>query len=177
MIGAQPAEAWSLVVKSGLDSMPKLRRSVFENLVGTAEWTNTTAIAEAVGYPTQTARRSLEDLAVHGLVQRKSGGKGKSDNWLLADRGRGWYAKALGTFPENSPNADTTTSDEPSSTISDSAECTQEEFSGTPSGEGENGRHCWQCKAGLLEELDEQCRDCGWMVCTACGACECEVVS
>jgi hypothetical protein len=177
VIGVQPAEAWSLVVKGGLDSMPKLRRSVFEHLVGTDEWTNTTAIAEAVGYPTQTARRSLEDLAVHGLVLRMSGGKGKSDNWLLAQRGRGWYGKALGTFPENSPNVDTAEPTEDASTISDSAECTQEEFSGTPSDVGEEGRHCWQCGATLLEELDEQCSDCGWMICTGCRACKCEAAS
>jgi hypothetical protein len=174
VIGVPQADAWPLVVKVGLDCMPKLRRSIFEYLVETEEWTATTTIAEAVGYPTQTARRSLEDLAVHGLVLRKSGGKGKSDTWLLAQLGRGWYAEARGSVPENSPNVDTSDAPDDPSTIKDSAQCTQEEFSGTPCEEGENDRHCWRCGAPLLEELDTQCSDCGWMQCF-CGTCGCEV--
>ena len=177
VIGVARDDAWPLVVKVGLDSMPKLRRSIFEYLVEHSGWSTTTVIATAVEYPTQTARRSLEDLMVHELVLRKPGGKGKSDDWTLSTRARTWHAEALGTFPEMSPHASEGDEGREDITLLESGQRIASDFSGTPSGEGENGRHCWRCGADLLEELDEQCGDCGWMICTGCGACKCEAVS
>ena len=168
VIGVARDEAWRLAVKVGLDSMPKLRRSIFEHLVAHHVWSTTTDIAAAVKYPTQTARRSLEDLMVHGLVLRKPGGKGKPDNWMLSPRARRWHAEALGTFPEMSVDEGT----DEDNTLLESVERIVSDFSGTPSGGEENGRRCWSCGADLLEELDERCGDCGWLSCR-CGACRC----
>jgi hypothetical protein len=173
VIGVYRDDAWPLVVKVGLDCLPKLRRSIFERLVQTDGWSTTTEIATAVEYPTPTARRSLEDLMVHGLVHRKAGGKGKTDSWTLTSRARRWHAEALGTFPENSPGAYTDAPPDDSGTVKDSAQYTQEEFSGTPSDVEDDRRHCWSCGEGLLEGLDDQCSDCGWLICR-CGACDCE---
>jgi hypothetical protein len=177
VVGVDRDEAWPLVVKVGLDCMPKLRRSIFEYLVDHEEWSSTTEIATTVEYPTQTARRSLEDLMVHGLVLRKAGGKGKSDNWMLSKRARQWYAEALGTFPEMSVDEGERAEGTGNFDLLESEQHIVSDFSGTPSDVDEEGRHCWSCKATLLEELDEQCSDCGWMICTGCGACKCEAVS
>jgi hypothetical protein len=69
VIGVSREEAWPIVVKVGLDCMPKLRRSVFIYLARHDGWNTTTSVAGRVGNPTQTARRSLEDLMGHGLVR------------------------------------------------------------------------------------------------------------
>lgn len=162
MIGVSRDTAWPLVAKVGLDCMPKLRRSVFVYLSRHPGWSTTTAIATDVGYPTQTARRSLEDLMVHGLVLREPGPKGKPDNWQLAPMAREWLTDA--SVPEMSVDQDQPSADD--SPSFDEDECTVGDFSGTPSGE----RVCWSCGAGLLEESDEQCAECGWLTCR-CGAC------
>jgi DNA-binding IclR family transcriptional regulator len=44
-------------------------------------WIDTSTIASAVGLPTLTTRRVLEELAVYGLVERMSQGLGKPDLW------------------------------------------------------------------------------------------------
>lgn len=100
-IGLPPAEAWPYVTKVGLDCMPKLRRGVFDRLLppddgdagSDALWHTTRALATAVGYPTSTARRALEDLAAHGVVERKDEATGGS-LWRLGDQARTWYAGA-----------------------------------------------------------------------------------
>lgn len=99
VIGVERAEAMELVVKTGLDCLPKIRRAVFDLLVGADEWLETAKIATAINYPTQTTRRALEDLTVHTVVQRR-GEKGKADAWFLADWARAWYQEAR--FPEMS---------------------------------------------------------------------------
>jgi hypothetical protein len=42
---------------------------------------STTEIAEATAYPTGTARRYLQELAAHRLVDRLPSGPGKADRW------------------------------------------------------------------------------------------------
>lgn len=173
LIGVLPGQTWDLVFKVGLDCMPKLRRSVFQYLIDHPGWSSTTAVATDVGYPTQTARRSLEDLAVHHLVLRKVGGKGKPDSWQLSDLAKRWYSGAGGTVPENSPTTmgDSTPDRQP--TLLESEQCIEEEFSGTPSnmGSGAAERACWSCHEGALSlEGNERCEHCGWLICS-CGAC------
>jgi hypothetical protein len=84
-IGLDRATAWPLVAKTGLDCIPKLRRSVFDALLATPDWRDTTTIAASTKHPTVTARRSLEDLSVHGVVDRRPGGREKPDIWQLSD--------------------------------------------------------------------------------------------
>ena len=61
---------------------------------------NTTAIAEGIGYPTSTVRRTLEDLTAHGVTERQSQGLGKADLWQLSDWARLRYEGL--TLPEKS---------------------------------------------------------------------------
>jgi len=101
LIGLDEPTAWRLVAKVALDSMPAQRRKVIEHL---AEHEQTTAreAATMLGLPTTTARRTLEDLAAHGVVTRESGGEGKADTWALAAAIRDDYL--AGTVPEMSGN-------------------------------------------------------------------------
>ncbi len=94
LIGLSRAEAWPHVAKTALDSMPKLRRGAVDALarLEPGNWSDTTSLAATMGYPTVTARRSLEDLGAHGVVQRVSGGEGRADRWCLTT----WAHELLG---------------------------------------------------------------------------------
>jgi DNA-binding IclR family transcriptional regulator len=48
------------------------------------ETVETAKVATALGLPTNTARRILEDLAAYGLAIRQSQGQGKADIWKRA---------------------------------------------------------------------------------------------
>jgi hypothetical protein len=185
-IGLDRATAWPLVVKTGLDCIPKLRRAVFGVLLPAEDWVATKTIATRTGHPTTTARRALEDLAAHGVVDRrpaeKGKGDGKSDLWRVSALARTRFK----TFaPEKSPP----TCSDPPSTYSPTPINTpphmEEDFSGAiPQTAPECGfegsfgvaetpvetsdRHCWACK-GPVGEGDRR-PECGWIVC-ACGAC------
>jgi hypothetical protein len=98
-IGVERAEAMDVIVKVGMDCLPKVRRAVFDLLVDTDEWMDTPHIATAICYPTNTTRRTLEDLQAHKIVQRQLT-PGKADNWHLADWARSLYQEAR--FPEMS---------------------------------------------------------------------------
>ena len=100
-IGTDHATAWTLVTKCALDSMPAVRRTVLEDLMGREAPSTTSELAERVSYPTTTARRSLEDLAAHGIVIRQAGGAGRSDRWQPSD----WTRDRWPTVPEKSQDA------------------------------------------------------------------------
>lgn len=76
--------------------------TVIRMLAGASRSVDTSTVATAVRYPTQTTRRALEDLAAHGVVRRQPRGQGKADDWRLS----GWTTKkctdADVTFPEMS---------------------------------------------------------------------------
>jgi hypothetical protein len=98
-IGVDRDEAWRVVVKVALDSMPKLRRSVLERALDSDETVTTTDVAEELDHPTITVRRGLEDLTAHGLMRKVKQGKGKADLWQATDWARErWQA----TFSEKS---------------------------------------------------------------------------
>jgi hypothetical protein len=100
LIGIDGEHAWTLVVKVALDSMPAQRRKVIEHL-RSAESTTTKEAGTLLGLPTTTARRTLEDLAAHGLVTRTPATEpGQPDTWSLA----GWAraTSATGAVPEMS---------------------------------------------------------------------------
>lgn len=102
-IGLDDCDAWPLVVKVAFDSMPAQRRQVLE-LLACRDSVKTREAAEAFGLPTTTARRTLEDLAAHGVLIRESGGEGKPDVWRLDPEKRDAYkaATAPTTVPETS---------------------------------------------------------------------------
>ncbi len=88
-IGVDDEEAWRLVRKCALDSMPATRRSAIEDLIGRPDSSTTTEIAERTTYPTTTTRRTLEDLAAHGIVVRQTQGPGRADRWAVSEFTRG----------------------------------------------------------------------------------------
>jgi hypothetical protein len=98
VIGAERDEAWRVVTKAALDSVPALRLAILYALVDRRRDTN--AIAETVRHPAQTTRRALEDLTAHGLVEVERQGDGKAHVWELSTFAR----QRLDTFPEMSSN-------------------------------------------------------------------------
>jgi hypothetical protein len=86
-LGVDRAIALDVVEQVAMDSVPPLRRRAYEYLIslppdltGIAK-AETSAVAKALGLPTVTVRRALEDLAAYGLVERVSHGSGKADLW------------------------------------------------------------------------------------------------
>jgi hypothetical protein len=94
VLGLARKRALEVVTTVALDSAPPLRRRIYWKLcdpldpsiahpVGTAPavpW-STTDVAVAVGLPTTTVRRALEELASYGLAEREAGGVGLADEW------------------------------------------------------------------------------------------------
>jgi hypothetical protein len=110
LLGLGEAESWAAVRRAGLDSIPKLRRLVLDFLGSAGSWQQgpdgmpvfipawqpTTEVARAVGHPSTTTLRSLQDLAAHGLVSRQDtflGGNAKRYEWALSPQARTWWEK------------------------------------------------------------------------------------
>lgn len=98
-VGVSRADAWRVVTKAGLDSIPALRLAVLRTLLGAGCRIDTNEVATAVRHPAQTTRRALEDLTAHGLVERERAAEGKAHRWSLS----GFARERLSTFPEMSP--------------------------------------------------------------------------
>ena len=79
-LGVDRTIAFGVVKAVAMDSTPPLRRAAYELLVARKDLLETGAIAEALGLPTVTVRRALEDLAAYHLVRRFKGGKGNPTN-------------------------------------------------------------------------------------------------
>ena len=99
-VGIEPQEAWSLVKRVGMDSMPVNRRGVFEFLLKELTGSHSTkSIAETLRLPTQTTRHTLEDLHVHGILTRSK--QGKELHWALSDLAVILFFTAETTFPKS----------------------------------------------------------------------------
>jgi hypothetical protein len=98
LIGVPTARAKQLLAKIALDSVPKIRILLIDQLARTNPHTLTKALASAIGYPTETARRALEDLAAHQVVNRTEG-KANTHTWALSDYLRLDY-QAIKSFSE-----------------------------------------------------------------------------
>jgi len=83
LIGAPEDEAWRLIQKVPLDSIPATRLRILSQLLKSPSPVQTSEIATKIGYPTTTARRICQDLAAHSILLHS---KGKSDHdlWELA---------------------------------------------------------------------------------------------
>jgi hypothetical protein len=119
LLGVANVTAWAIITKAALDSMPQVRGTVFDLLRGEDGWLETGAIGVRTGYPAETARRAVQDLTAHGVVERRSNGKGNADDWRLS----GWAREKLSaaTVSDLSDAAHTPT-DEPSPSYSLSLE-------------------------------------------------------
>lgn len=99
-VGVDRPQAWTLVAKMALDSMPAIRRTAFEELLRREHETGTKDLAQALDYPTTTTRRALEDLAAHGVASRSIGSGPKGDLWQATAWARERWAYFV---PETSP--------------------------------------------------------------------------
>jgi energy-coupling factor transporter ATP-binding protein EcfA2 len=91
-IGVDRNEGWRIITKASLDSIPATRRAVMDELVNASEPVATPKLAEALGYPTSTAKRALEDLTAHGICRRVTRGSGQTaDTWQITEWARERY--------------------------------------------------------------------------------------
>jgi hypothetical protein len=74
--------AFDVVEAVAMDSAPPIRRQAYEYLKSLGDvFAETSAVAKAVGLPTNTIRRALEDLAAYRLAERTGQGQGNPDLW------------------------------------------------------------------------------------------------
>lgn len=91
-VGCTPDETWAVLNRVAVDSMPKVRRQVIDALAADdSELLDegprpTTVVAIAAELPNKTAKRTLEDLHLLGLVDRASKGTAQNsgDLWSLS---------------------------------------------------------------------------------------------
>jgi hypothetical protein len=82
-LGVERETAMKVVLSVALDSVPPLRRAAYE-CVDKYRNVETTDVAIALGLPTNTARRILEELAAYGLIERHKLSEGKAHQWVRA---------------------------------------------------------------------------------------------
>ena len=71
-IGADRDEAWRVVTRTALDSMPTTRRAVVDVLLREPRrWTVNDFADEVGAYAPTTIRRILQDLAAHGVTESR----------------------------------------------------------------------------------------------------------
>ena len=97
-VGVAPELAMSIVCRVAMDSIPALRCAALDALQEDLGYQSTSVLAVRLGYPSGTVRRALEDLCGHGLIERRSGGSGKPDRWMLKEQIR----EEMATFPDKS---------------------------------------------------------------------------
>ena len=87
------------------DSIPTVRLLVMDALAAATDYLKTSRVSEVIGYPTMTARRTLEDLAALGVVTiQKAEGQGQADLWRLSDSATERMSQAL--LPEANPDTE-----------------------------------------------------------------------
>ncbi len=147
-IGVSRPDAWRLLRKVALDCLPKLRRLVLEFLVAVEDWKTTAEVAVHVNVPTNTVRRTLEDLAAHQIVERDAArakteddeGDRRSDRWRLSARA-GELFKAIAPTNAEAGNGNAKTEGEERE-ASNNFEFTEGEFVGAVQ-DGDAAREEW----------------------------------
>jgi hypothetical protein len=82
-LGVDRKVALEVVETVAMDSVPPQRRQAYEWLSGNGQ-ASTSDVATALGLPTNTVRRVLENLAAYDLLTRMHGEPGKPDEWVVA---------------------------------------------------------------------------------------------
>lgn len=164
-LGVDEPERWRILNRVARDTIPEPRQGALLALGAAGDAATTTDIAIAIRHPTATTRRTLEDLAAHGVAVRvAAAGNGKADRWHVADWARGTVSLLSVHMRKARSNGGE-----------------QDATSRTPTDiwETPEPRGCWRCKAALDTEDAERCDGCGWYRCPTCGACgpECEAPS
>jgi bifunctional DNA primase/polymerase-like protein/primase-like protein/IclR-like helix-turn-helix domain-containing protein len=103
LIGVADDEAWRVTVKTGLDSMPAVRLRAFLLMLSRDSDVSTTDVATALDLPNPTTHRTLEELAAHGVIARKSQGQGKADLWRVRRWARSLHRAATSSEMSDAP--------------------------------------------------------------------------
>jgi hypothetical protein len=93
-IGVDDADGWKLAAQVGFDCIPDVRRKVLTCLAQQSVAIETSAVANAIKYPTNTIRRVLEDLTGHRLVHRFGESQGTAHTWAMASLSTELLARA-----------------------------------------------------------------------------------
>lgn len=81
-IGVPPADLWRIVTKLAGDCIPDLRRRLLHTLHQTHDALYTADLVSLTGIPKTTAERTLEDLALLGLLERTKKADHSTAAWL-----------------------------------------------------------------------------------------------
>jgi hypothetical protein len=84
ILGVERAAAFKVVLSVAMDSVPPQRRAAYDCVCKYGD-VKTADVAIALGLPTNTTRRVLEDLTAYRLLERQSPGQGKADIWVRAN--------------------------------------------------------------------------------------------
>lgn len=82
-----------LVLKVGLDCIPRQRMAVLNSLAGKGKELTTAKVGEAIDYSTEGARRHLEDLSAHKIITINK--EGRDHTWKLSKITNKFTAKML----------------------------------------------------------------------------------
>ena len=135
-IGVDPQNAWRIVRKVGFDCMPVLRRILLERMAKQPrDWMKTHDLSEATRYSQTTVRRHLEDLRVHGVLERASIDDYNSDAWRLSDWTESTLEelKAPGRSDGTAPTPDSSVTSQPAVPDMSAPPGTVPDVSGAPS--------------------------------------------
>jgi hypothetical protein len=94
-IGVPPDDLWRIVTKLAWDSIPDLRRRLLGQLRLAHNELYTSDLVALTGIPRTTAERTLEDLALLGLLDRSKRGDHATAPWVWsvsADAAEAWPA-------------------------------------------------------------------------------------
>lgn len=108
-IGLPKADAWRVLTKVGLDSIPALRADILRTLHDAGSQLSTNVVAGEVRHPATTTRRACEDLVAHGLVECHRQGDGQAHMWELTTFAAERMEKVLDWVP--GPDTDPTRPD------------------------------------------------------------------
>ncbi len=95
VVGVERTHAWRIVRKVAMDSMPQARRRALELLAKQTTSRTTRQIATELRYPTNTIRRSLEELTAYNVVEREEGEGSAGDKWVLSKWARNYYERTI----------------------------------------------------------------------------------
>lgn len=85
VIGNDRASSWRILGKAALDCLPAIRLRIIRTLNVSATPMSTSEIATAVGCPTITTLRALEDLTAHEVTERLPEKVGNAYVWQLTE--------------------------------------------------------------------------------------------
>jgi hypothetical protein len=128
-LGLDRAHVQAALRRLAFDSIPPTRRLALEHLLASHEHKKSSDVAMAIGLPTATVTRVLEDLAAHGLLHRRKTGEAVNapNEWWPSARARALYKRAVEEPLEQAKNCSPGKSQ---SATKRERQCVDDDFSG-----------------------------------------------